>query len=88
MKLEYARKNMVAPCCPVLPLSVFHSPAAAVCELAAHRRQKKRVSWPAAKMQVIDHGQVIVVIFDSNFYPQNSLGLQQTLVIKHRRLCA
>ena len=53
-KIQYY-KIQYNTCCPVLPLPVFHSPAAAVCELAAHRRQKKRVSWPAAKMQETAH---------------------------------
>ena len=49
-KIQYY-KIQYNTCCPLLPLP----PAAAVCELAAHRRQKKRVSWPAAKMQETAH---------------------------------
>ena len=41
---------VIYTCCPLLPLPVFHSPAAAICELAAHRSQKER-SWPAVYLQ-------------------------------------
>ena len=71
-------------CCPVLPLPVFHSPAAAVCEFAAHRRQKKRMSWPAAKMQeTANSSRSSDIRF--NFYLQNSPALQQTLVLKTQK---